>query len=236
MTPTINKWQQFHKKVRLTQPELFLTLQRFPNAVFIAGCQRSGTTILSRIIRNSQGFNNNFPADMDDELYAALILSGQETASSEGRYCFQTTYLNENYYEYAKLLPGQKLIWVVREPQSVVFSMVYRWGTFALNELFAGCGIGEIQSLNEKYRLLKYGYHFFPKLLKACYSYNGKSKQIFEIKKLLNDRVLIIEYEQLIRNKEQVLETVFTFIGGKYAKGTGEKLVSKSLNKKKEIV
>lgn len=235
MISGINRWQQFHKKVRLKQPELFLNLENFPNAVFIAGCQRSGTTILSRIIRSSEGFNNDFPAAIDDELHAALILSGREPGTNNGRYCLQTTYLNENYREYGNLRPDQKLIWVVREPQSVVFSMIYRWKTFALDELFVGCGLDEIHAAEQKYKLLKYGYHFFPKLLKACYAYNGKSKQIFEIKKLLGNRVLIIEYEQMIKNKKEVLEEVFSFISGKYVDETGDKLVNKSLNKKKKL-
>jgi hypothetical protein len=36
----------------------------------------------------------------DNELDAALILSGRVAHEPQGRYCFQTTYLNECYSEY----------------------------------------------------------------------------------------------------------------------------------------
>jgi ligand-binding sensor domain-containing protein len=43
---------------------------------------------------------NNYWFGRDDELDAALILSGHVDHQQNGRYCFQTTYINECFREY----------------------------------------------------------------------------------------------------------------------------------------
>ena len=120
----IQSWKRFHKEVRLKGCHLLRMLGKFKNPVLVAGCQRSGTTILSRVITQSDGMVN-YPSRPDDELDAALILSGVEEHESRGRYCFQTTYLNECYTEYFRDEYDYKLIWVLRNPFSVVYSMKY---------------------------------------------------------------------------------------------------------------
>src|SRR5690606_4816997 len=73
-------WPRFHREVRGEGRRLLCRLDRFPDAVLISGCQRSGTTMLSRIIRESAGMANYRRRD-DDELDAALILAGVESPS-----------------------------------------------------------------------------------------------------------------------------------------------------------
>ena len=91
----------------------------FGGAILVTGCQRSGTTILSRIITRSDGMVDYW-FGRDDELDAALILSGHVWHSPVGRYCFQTTYLNECYEEYFQCDLNQKIIWMIRSPYSVI--------------------------------------------------------------------------------------------------------------------
>src|SRR5690606_33157799 len=73
-------WPRFHREVRVERGRLLCCLDRFPGAVLISGCQRSGTTMLSRIVRESAGMANYRRRD-DDELDAALILAGVESPS-----------------------------------------------------------------------------------------------------------------------------------------------------------
>ena len=75
----------------------------------MSGCQRSGGTMLAGILSKSDGIVD-FAWSKDDELDAALILSGYEDHVAQGRYCFQTTFLNECYQEYFEHTPDFKLI------------------------------------------------------------------------------------------------------------------------------
>ena len=132
-TDKITHWKQFISKIRPKKDALLKNIDCYDNSVLVTGCQRSGTTILSRIIAQSEGMTNYF-RDIDDELEAALILSGYKQLPPTGRYCFQTTYLNENYYEYFNIGESHKIIWVLRNPYSVICSMLHNWRNYALNE------------------------------------------------------------------------------------------------------
>lgn len=133
-------WRRFHHGPRKSGQPLLKSLPRYPNCVLVAGCQRSGTTMLSRVIAGARGFQR-FALTPDDELDAALILAGEVDVPTDRRYCFQTTYLNEKCGEYGTLGPDHKLIWVLRNPYSVVYSMVNNWKPAALTRLYEGCAI-----------------------------------------------------------------------------------------------
>ena len=135
---TIDSWGRFEKIVRASDVKLLTKLDNFQDSILVAGCQRSGTTALSRLITASDGMVD-FTFGKDDELDAALILSGYVNYTNKGRHCFQTTYLNDSYPEYFAH-QGYKLIWVVRNPSSVIYSMLYNWRRAALNRLFRHCG------------------------------------------------------------------------------------------------
>ena len=72
----IKTWRRFAREVRPKGCRLLSRLERFPKSVLVTGCQRSGTTMLSRIITQSEGMTNYW-FGKDDELDAALILSGE---------------------------------------------------------------------------------------------------------------------------------------------------------------
>jgi sulfotransferase family protein len=229
---SINKWPQFRKAVG--ESELLTDLDRFPSAIFVAGCQRSGTTALCRVINSSEGMAR-FRRRQDDELDAALILSGLEQNELPGQYCFQSTYLNERYFEYEKLAPESRLVWVVRNPHSVVYSMVYHWRRYALNYLFSGCGV-EAAPREIQRKANGIGLFFIPAILKACYSYNGKNMQLQEIRRILgDDRVLVIDYEVMVAEPQRVLPSVFAFINKPYREEYANLLNSGSLNKKNKL-
>jgi len=235
MTPNINSWKKFAKIVRSKGCFLLKNLENFPNSILVTGCQRSGTTMLSRIITQSEGMFNYW-FGKDDELAAALILSGYVKHKPQGRYCFQTTYLNECYHEYFNYINFPvKIIWVLRNPYSVVYSMVYNWSRFALNELFLACGF---DLLNERQKKLYkiFGTFAVNKFLRACYAYVGKTSQIFEIaSRFKEDKLMIIDYDDLVKNKEVLLPLIYDFINLKYNPKYANKIHSKSLNKAKKL-
>jgi hypothetical protein len=227
-------WRRFHNGVRKLGGPLLKTIARYPNAVMVAGCQRSGTTMLTRIIAGATGFRGLALTD-DDELDAALALGGQINLPTDFRYCFQTTYLNEQYTNYATLGPGHKLIWVVRNPNSVIYSMVYNWRRFALNELYEACGVQLTDS--ERLRRSHLPWPLGPSNLeKACLSYSGKNQQIHEIHGWLGaKRMLIIDYDQLAASPAHWLPGIFRFIGEPYDPAYAENVRQDSIRKAKRL-
>lgn len=226
----ICSWKKFGRMVRSNRRDLLSELGKFDNSILIAGCQRSGTTALSRVMTTSDGMVNYW-FGIDDELDAALILAGVVNHSPRGRYCFQTTYLNECYPEYFRNKGKYKLIWMIRNPLSVVHSMLNNWSRFAFNELFDSCGLAlASEEVQQNYR--KYGKCAIPRVQRACLAYNGKASQLFDLlRNLDNDQILVVDYDFLVENKTKILPEIYDFVGLQYRKEYCEQIRSDSLNK-----
>jgi len=231
---TISTWPQFAHKVRKHEPKLLNQLDKYSNSILVAGCQRSGTTMLARLISNSDEVID-FRVGHDNELDAALILSGRKDAEQSGRHCFQTTYLNENYKEYFEHTENSKMIWVVRNPYSVVYSLLYHWRRFAFKELFQACGSSLLGDEFKK-RSDTFGYWSVPKIIRACLSYNGKSSQLFDLVKHFDDEhLLVIDYDNLISNKETAVEAIFNFLDLPFNHNTTQSIRSGSVQKEQHL-
>jgi hypothetical protein len=171
--------------------------------------------MLTRIIAQSAGFRG-LALTCDDELDAALALCGEVDLPLKQRYCFQTTYLNERHAEYAMMGAGHRLVWVLRNPRSVVYAMVHNWRRFALNELYEACGVRLAST--PRLRNARWPWPLGPtRLEKACLSYSAKTSQIFEIQKLIpQERVLVVDYDALVDSPHDCLARIFTFIDEPY--------------------
>jgi hypothetical protein len=226
----IRNWKQFARKIR-PRGGLLSRLDNFPNCVMITGCQRSGTTMLSRIITQSNGMVD-YRFGKDDELDAALILSGQQEISEIGRYCFQTTYLNDGFREYLSYNNGYRLVWVLRNPFSVVYSLVHHWRRWALNELFRSCGADLLENrLACRYK--RWGSLGIPKALRGCLSYNGKIMQLFELKqKLPKGSIKVVEYDEIVKSPDTHLKRIYEYIDLPYHKRYCDSIHAKSTEKK----
>lgn len=226
----IRNWKQFARHVRSGGCNLLARLYDYPNAVLVTGCQRSGTTILARTISASEGMVD-YRFGKDDELDAALILSGRVEQEAEGRYCFQTTYLNECYPEYFDHNNGQKIIWMIRNPYSVIYSLIYHWKSFAFDELFKSCG-AQLMEDRESARFQRFGRFGIPKIRRACYSYNGKTRQLFELRKTLgSERVLVVDYDDITQRKDEWLPRIYKFIDHPYQHAYSENIHTRSVKK-----
>lgn len=231
---SLNTWKKFASQVRSHGCNLLNTLDDYPNSILVTGCQRSGTTVLARIIKSSIEVENKQYCK-DDELSDALLLSGKIKVNNIGRYCFQTTYLNECINEYKKSSGDFKLIWAIRNPYSVVYSMAYHWGRFAFNELFSYVGYREM-NWSEKKLYDRWGRHGLSKINKACMSYVAKNKQLLTLKDILaEDQLYIVDYDKLINNKHEQLGFLFEFLNLKYHTKYGEQLHTFSGEKHKKL-
>jgi hypothetical protein len=206
----INSWAGFERHVRDRSPNLLVELPKYPDAVLVAGCQRSGTTAITRILRDAIGMPN-LCLTSDDELDAALLLSGIAKSEYSGRHCFQTTYLNDRVGEYFEH-HDFRLVWIIRNPQSVVQSMLYNWRYGALVRLFKRCGSRGLDE-RERKSFDRFGSLPFSRLQMACLSYNAKTAQTQLLaEKLGQDRLFIVDYDELVDRREEILPRIFEFV------------------------
>lgn len=230
----VNAWRRFGREVRTENCELLKCLENYPDSVLVAGCQRSGTTMLARLFTASKGMVDYY-FGIDDEHDAALILAGLVTKPKEGRYCFQTTYVNECYQEYIKSDVPFRLIWVVRNPYSVVCSMLYNWERYPLIELFKACGVNRLnQRAETRYKI--FGALGLSKLERACYGYAGKTAQALTLAESLPaDRFMVVDYDQLVRSKSLLLPQLYKFIDLDYAPMYADRVHAQSLEKSNRL-
>ena len=227
-------WPRFHHGPRQCPQPLLSKLSRYPDAVLVAGCQRSGTTMLTRIIARSAGFRGLALTD-DTELDAALALCGEVDLPIGLRYCFQTTYLNERYSEYCKMGSDHRLIWVLRNPQSVIYSMIHNWRRFALNELYEGCG--RTLAITARLRNVGWPWPWGPsRIEKACLSYCAKTGQIKAIREMVPPhQIFVLDYDDLVKTPQEWLPRIFAFIGAPYDPGYADSVRTSSLRKAERL-
>lgn len=229
----VSPWPGFARQVRGKQEKLLIHLDEFPDSILVSGCQRSGTTMVSRVISNSEGMFN-FQISRDDEYDAACILSGRTSHTRQGRYCFQTTYLNERHHEYFEH-PDHRIIWVLRNPHSVVYSMVYHWKTFPLNELFLTCGYSWMGH-EDRVRFQRHGVRGISRIRQAAYAFNGKVSQVIDIKSNYPaGRLAVLEYDQLVREKDRLFPLLYNFVNLPYKPEYIANVSTQSLGKKNSL-
>ena len=114
-----------------------------------------------------------------------------------------------------------------------MYSLVYNWSKWGLNTTYDRCGaesLGDDVRSSFKYRLL--GSKAVSKLHKACMIYNQKVSQIFELSERLQCRgIIVVEYDELVRRKNDVLPRLYEFIDVPYQSAYGDKILTSSLNK-----
>lgn len=233
-TISVHSWKDFTKIVRPRGCSLLKRLDDFPEAVLVAGCQRSGTTILARVITQSEGMTNYWFGE-DDELDAALILSGEVDHAPAGRYCFQTTYVDECYLEYTQHKGDFKIIWVIRNPYSVAYSLMYNWAPDALDGTFAKCAAGDLKGL-EGFAYRRFGVNMISRVRRASYLYSAKTRQLFDLFKMLGrDRIFVVDYDELVMNRERILPQIYSFIKLDYNTEYCQQIHNKSVDKKSKL-
>jgi hypothetical protein len=190
--------------------------------------------MLTGIINESEALTKYWFSP-DSELDAALILSGYVEHEPNGRYCFQTTYVNECYQEYFKCKDLHKIIWLIRNPFSVIFSMLNNWRKEGLN------GLNPTYEENVTFRIERWISESFwnegeSRIRKACWWYKEKAAQIIELHNSLNDNSLMVaDYDDLVRNKDEVLPLIFKFINLDYTPRFADTIKPRSIEKFKGL-
>jgi hypothetical protein len=228
----IRSWAAFHATVKQPGRPLLATLDDYADAILVAGCQRSGTTALARLLKRADGVVDH-AFGHDDELDGALLLAGHAARSTEGRHCFQTTYLNDRFREY--FAHGTfRLIWMLREPRSVVYSMLNNWKRGALDRLFDACG-AEVLARSGERPSLRETWLGPSRLAKACASYVGKTAQTAELCERLGDRIAVVDYDELVARKLTLLPQLCEFAGLAYDERLAAQLHDRSVGKRDRL-
>lgn len=229
----VRNWPQFDRRIRNDDVELLADLSRFPNAILVAGCQRSGTTVVTRILREALEMPD-LDFTKDDELDAALILNGAIEFETSVRCCFQTTYVNDHVLEYFEH-DNYKLIWIIRRPEAVVRSMLFHWRRGALNRLFRACGRHALDEKGAR-RFKRFGTFGFGRAEMACHSYNIKTAQVHDIAARLGpERLFILDYDDLIDRSDILLPDIFSFASVSYDDRFLRRLRKRSKPKREQL-
>lgn len=229
----VSSWAAFDRVIRYQGYPLLQTLDRFPNAILVAGCQRSGTTMLTEVITASSEVCSPWKTK-DTELETANVLSGAVSLDNSGRYCFQTTYVNAHVAEYYDH-HNYRLVWVLRNPHSVIHSMVSNWRRSALDRLFRACGHFAMPIDKRAWHERCFG--LGPsRLEKACYSYVAKVSQIHELMDHLGrERMLVLDYDDLLGDLQITTHRVFEFVGLPYEEHCTESVHARSRGKSTQL-
>ena len=191
----IASWADFY--AALADRPLLAELDRFPDALLIAGCDWSATTAVTRLFKRLPCFADSSWGH-DDELDGALLLAGEQPRSSDLRHCFQTTYLCERYREYF-LHERFRLVWIVREPPAAVCSLLSSRDRALPARKVLGLA-GKSAAAGGASRLEK-----------ACAAYVASIRQTLELKERLRERVAVIDYDELAADRNRLLPALCRF-------------------------
>jgi hypothetical protein len=223
----VRSWAEFHEVVRQPGRPLLAQLDDYEDSVLVAGCQRSGTTAVARLFKLTDGIAD-YAFGHDDELDGALLLAGCVDRLEKGRHCFQTTYVNDRFSEYFDH-DDFRLVWMLREPRSVVYSMLHNWKRGALNRLFDSCGAERLNAARPRSLLTDW---IGPSRLdKACASYVAKTEQTRALRDKLGDRMAIVDYDDLVSHKDVLLPQLCEFASIPYDRELTRRLHGKSVRK-----
>lgn len=109
------------------------TAVRPQGTIFIFGCQRSGTTHLERLFRSDPrsvvfGEFSALSIDLEKTVWRPLPELRRHVEMSEGRYAVVRSLLASHRARDAlEALPNSVAVWVFRDPQEVVSSMMRKW-------------------------------------------------------------------------------------------------------------
>jgi hypothetical protein len=191
----ITSWHGFHEATA-NRPVL-ARLDAYPDALLIAGCDWSAATAITRLFKRLPCFADSSWAH-DDELDGALLLAGLQDGPTEGRHCFQTSFVRERYREYFAH-DHHRLVWIVREPRAAVRSLLgLRQRTLPQRKAL---GLTPKSSSGQGASRLE----------KACATYVATIRQTLELKERLGERVAVVDYDELVGDRARLLPALCRF-------------------------
>lgn len=195
---SITSWNQLYSHSASTRAPLLAQLERFPDSLLVAGCDRPATTAVARLLKRSGAFADH-AFGHDDELDGALLLAGHAPRRVHGRHCFQTAHLNAAPEEY--FVRGDfRLVWLLRNPHAALRAQLDGWKRGVRARLLPG-----------ERRLDSRSTVGMSRLDKACLAYAATVRQTFTLCARLSDRIAVVDYDELGAHRERLLPQLFSF-------------------------
>ena len=207
-------WLFFDWLVRSSGSSLLKRLNEFENPVLVGGCQRSGTTAVTKVLSSAREISP-FQSGVDNELDGALILAGaiDFNVKKTSRYCFQVTYLNDSFLDICDIRQAFKLVWVIRNPWSVVYSMLFNWRDSALDQLYRHCLSNATGVIDSRHQVVDEMSKSRRRLIKACTCYCVRSSQLFGlVSGQMDGKLFVLDYDFLVSEPRRMLAEVFRFV------------------------
>jgi hypothetical protein len=191
----ITSWHDYY--AALGERPRLACLDDYADALLIAGCDWPAVTAITRLFKRLPGFADS-SWEHDDELDGALLLGGLQEGPTDGRHCFQTSFVRERYREYFAH-DGYRLVWIVREPRAAVRSLLgvrqralpRRTALGLAPKSAAGQGASRLE--------------------KACATYVATIRQTIELKDQLRERMAVVDYDELARDRARLLPALCRF-------------------------
>jgi hypothetical protein len=191
----ITSWQDYYAAMD-DRPRL-ACLDDYADALLIAGCDWPAATAITRLFQRLRCFAES-SWEHDDELDGALLLGGLKEGPAAGRHCFQTSFVRERYREYFAH-DSYRLVWIVREPRAAVRSLLGLRQRALPRRTALGLApksaAGQCAS----------------RLEKACATYVAMTRQTIELKEQLRERMAVVDYDELVRDRSRLLPALCRF-------------------------
>ncbi len=191
----IASWAGFYAAT--AERPMLAALDDYSDALLIAGCDWAATTAVTRMFKRLPCFADASWSH-DDELDGALLLAGLRERQSDGRYCFQTSYVREAYREYFEH-EAYRLVWIVREPRAAVRSLLCD----RQRALPRRTALGLASKSDAG--------HAASRLEKACATYLATVHQTLELKARLGERMTVVDYDELAADRARLLPALCRF-------------------------
>lgn len=226
--------------------QYFLTHQSQKKTVFILGCQRSGTTLMTEI------FNRDFKTKVFGEFSELSDLDANKIRLNPYSYVLEKIqkYPNsivvmkpivesQNAIKLLNFFNGSKIVWLYRNYSSVISSNIKRFGK--------SNGINDIRPIFENEKNNWRSENISDKTKEIIKEHYSESMNIFDAAALFwyvrnilffelhldnNPNVMLCKYEELVSNPKKMMMKIYSFIEDDYP---GNKILTtihtNSLNK-----
>ncbi len=235
-----NWWVNRFRKAVLQRAQ---HLDSAPSPLFIVGTQRSGTNMLEGILDGSLDtwiYNESNPRAFNKYRIKDLETQRQLISSAHSKWVvFKPLCDSQNIDILLDNHPNSKAIWIYRRYQDTANSAVHKWGEIQLNMIRTVVTKPEskrwfCERLSPEIRQIVTNlYHDdMSDHTAAALKWWLRNVIFFELDLLKRGKqVLLVEYEKLVVNPEQVSRVIFDFLDIPFDAKYVEQISSSSINK-----
>lgn len=219
--------------------------EKFP--VFIVGSNRSGTQMVCEAIGKSlHGWdypeNEANIAFKDFQLRADWIIKSLIRLSPAPVISFGNILDSQFTDDLLSRFEGSKAIWVYRRYEDAANSSVNKWSNHFKDDIIRWVAHGELGKLGARgNRISNTTENLIRKLYRenisnedgACLYWYMRNHLYFDLKLHADPRVLIVQYEHTVLNKEEAFQRIFDFLGCPYESAVIDDIFASSVGKHK---